>query len=98
MPDPGDRLYDPRLFAPEPGSPCPECGNERGVFHLFVCPIHEAAEETYHETEEIDCFVCGLPKPFHTIGCWRGADFGPQSRKTTQDFIDDDPFGRKEIW
>lgn len=91
MADHFDRLYDPRLFAPEPDSPCDECGADDGVFHLFVCPIHEEAEGVYRETEDIDCFVCGLPKPHHAIGCWRGADFSPYSRLTPASFDNPTP-------
>lgn len=88
MADPGDPLYDPRLFAPEPDSPCDECG-VLDPFHLFACPLHIDAEGAYAEAEDgAACFVCTLPKPEHTLSCYRGPDHSPHSRLTPASFDD----------
>lgn len=88
MTDPGDWLYDPRLTAPEPDSPCLDCGTP-DKYHLFACDLHIEAEQQYAEAEDgAPCFICELPKPQHTIGCYRGADYGPNYRKTSADYSD----------
>ncbi len=85
---PNEHLYNPRFYAPEPGNPCRECGSE-DIYHLFRCSLHEEAEETYTEGDEgIECFICEMPKPHHLISCYRGADFGPHYRLTSDDFND----------
>lgn len=86
MGDPADWLYDPRLTAPEPLSPCLECGTT-DRYHLFRCPLHVTAEEEYAQGEEgTPCFICQLPKPHHADSCYRGAYEPRAGRPVPSDF------------